>query len=153
MKFKQYIPTSIRVFIRLQKLRKKFKTCKIDTPNVSLSANLGEYVKLARYSSVDDITMGHYSYVGQFTQIVSAEIGAFCSIGEMCSIGSWEHPLNYLTTSPCVAREIINMSDTYNDKPTPVLIGNDVWIGNGVFIRGGKGRQRCCDWCKCCSNK
>lgn len=44
--------------------------------------------------------------------------------------------LNYLITSPYVAREIINMPDAYNDKPAPAFIGNDVWIGKGVFVRG-----------------
>lgn len=143
MGIRRVVPASIKDYIRLRIVQKRFKTCKIDSSDVSLHAKLGDNVKISKYCFVDDVIMGRYSYIGAFSTIISAEIGAFCSMGERCSIGSWEHPLNRLTTSPCIVREVLGMLDAYSDKPAPAKIGNDVWIGNNVFVKGGTGRQWC----------
>lgn len=138
MKIKQLIPKFLREEIRMRRLRNRFPHCMIDSINVSFDAILEACVNIGQNSVVEaGVKVGRYSYVGSCTHIISAEIGAFCSIGNFCSIGTWEHPLCFLTTSPRIFREIIDEAHLYHDKPKPVTIGNDVWIGNGSYIKGG----------------
>ena len=83
-----------------------------------------------------------YSYIGGKTVLVHASVGKFCSIAGNCHIGMGTHTLNKLSTSPIFTEKYngtgvswvnINIENPYS----PVLIGNDVWIGFGVLIIGG----------------
>jgi acetyltransferase-like isoleucine patch superfamily enzyme len=53
------------------------------------------------------------------------------------------HPVNFLSTSP-IFFSVNNATghtwidkDVYDDRPEPISIGNDVWIGMNVTIMGG----------------
>lgn len=82
-----------------------------------------------------------YSYVGSKTQITGTKIGKFCSIGSNCQIGGGVHPLTMVSTSPVFLRgkNILrkNFSEIEYDSYKEVNIGNDVWIGDGSYIKSG----------------
>lgn len=65
-------------------------------------------------------------------------IGKFCSIAANVVIGAGEHPLNYLSTSPFFYNEALGFAKGAREiYLSPVHVGNDVWICDNVFIKGG----------------
>lgn len=70
-------------------------------------------------------------------------IGAFCSIGAHVSLGHGEHPIDYLTTSPYFYFDFLGWKDksapAHNELNDlrPIIVGNDVWIGEGAFVKNG----------------
>ena len=71
-------------------------------------------------------------------------IGAFCSIGDNVELGHFIHPLSMLSTSPYFYTPHLKYKSTstpsheeYNALPPPIMVGNDVWIGRGAFIKNG----------------
>lgn len=99
--------------------------------------------------------IGAFSYAvsGYFARV---SIGRYCSIGEQVQIGRSNHPMTGVSTSPffyarnplfAIGRDFDGASDyaAYQaplrkftfDPPGTVVIGNDVWIGHGAYIRPG----------------
>ncbi len=90
-------------------------------------------------------TIGRYSYIGRDTLIQNADVGAFCSISERCSIGLPSHPINMVSTSPVFLKGSSQGGNVlrkefakfeFEDCPR-TNIGNDVWIGSGACVKSG----------------
>lgn len=99
-------------------------------------------------------TMGLGSYIGENTHL-SAKIGRFCSISNnvLCNPGVHPYTFPFATTSPCFfslnsrhsqcgstfAKKQIFEEVRMIDKKRGIAIeiGNDVWIGERVFLVGG----------------
>lgn len=85
-------------------------------------------------------TVGFGTYCGDNVVVGDnrTTIGKFCSIAANVIIGASEHPLNYLSTSPFFYNEALGFSKgTCEIYLKPVHVGNDVWICDNVFIKGG----------------
>ncbi len=92
-------------------------------------------------------SVGKCTYSSSEVEIVSpdTQIGSFCSIGNNVRIGHWEHPLQFLSTSPYLyldawrykKPEAPSHNEFWLEKVIPVRIGNDVWIGDNVCIKNG----------------
>lgn len=98
--------------------------------------------------------IGYGSYIGN-SSILSAEIGRFTSIAPFVHTNSGIHPYKapYVTTSPSfyslnenksqngstfAQKQLFNEYCYFNkEKQIAIKIGNDCWIGEGVFIVGG----------------
>lgn len=96
----------------------------------------------------------HNRYNYRTTNIDAQSIGRFCMIAQGCTIGMGGHPVNSITGSPVFKLGNEWCRNYYNDfdelwindmtikykkavgKPLPI-IGNDVWIGEGVSIING----------------
>lgn len=99
--------------------------------------------------------IGAFSYAvsGHFARVI---IGRYCSIGEQVQIGRSNHPMSGVSTSPFFYTRNhlfaiggdFEGADAYAsyraplrkfsfDPPGTVVIGNDVWIGHGAYIRPG----------------
>jgi len=98
--------------------------------------------------------MGYGSYVAPYS-CLSGKIGRFCSIapGVKCNPGRHPYTYPYVTTAPCFFSP--NHNHTQNgssfaeylcfdefayadpEHKYAVIIGNDCWIGENVFIVGG----------------
>ena len=92
--------------------------------------------------NIVDTTMDRYSYCGNDCQIVSCDIGAFCSISDHVFIGGAEHPLNWLSTSPVFQNTrhsgpIKRFARFDLPKTKRTTIGSDVWIGHGATVKQG----------------
>ena len=92
--------------------------------------------------NIVNTNMERYSYCGNDCQIVSCDIGAFCSISDHVFIGGAEHPIKWVSTSPVFQntrhsgpKKRFARFDLPKTKRT--TIGNDVWIGHGVTIKQG----------------
>jgi len=85
---------------------------------------------------------GKYSYAGYDCIIINTSIGNYCSIADNVVIGSAQHPMHWVSTSP-VFENVIHSGPkkkfaTFEvPKSKHTLIGSDVWIGHGAIIKGG----------------
>ena len=92
--------------------------------------------------NIINVTMDRYSYCGNDCQIISCDIGAFCSISDHVCIGGAEHPMNWVSMSPVFTKSKNSGPSKrfaeFKAEPTKrTTIGSDVWIGHGVTIKQG----------------
>ncbi|EPR7433347.1 CatB-related O-acetyltransferase, partial [Escherichia coli] len=103
--------------------------------------------------------IGAFSYMGgKSTHMLHIEsIGRFCAIAGNVVAGAMEHPAHFLSPHPIMQgvfkwkalddfklknKDMLWKSRTFNnqinkDRFGKIKIGNDVWIGEGAFIRRG----------------
>ena len=91
--------------------------------------------------TVVDSTFARHSFCGYDCNIINTDVGSFCSIAGRVSIGGAHHPLEYLSTSPVFLshRDSVKAKFARHDylPRDRTVIGNDVWIGEGAFVRSG----------------
>lgn len=124
------------------------KNCKISIHSIvnekcSFEGNNRIGAETIFYSSV----MGFQSYMGVNNMFTHAKIGKFSSIGNNVRLISLTHPTHGVSTHPAFystkydgvtyvkenkAKEVLTTKDNWQCE-----IGNDVWIGSHVLIRGG----------------
>lgn len=96
------------------------------------------------------ITVGAFTYSWSIITGSIQSIGRYCSFASQIIFGEQEHPTDGLSTSSFtydkgwmwsafadrvgVKRPPTLEIDTFNQ---PIQIGNDVWIGNGAYIKRG----------------
>jgi acetyltransferase-like isoleucine patch superfamily enzyme len=116
-------------------LKKLFYLSEIDKSTIHSTARISYGSKL--YNS----TIERYSYVGNNSIVIFANIGSFCSIADNCIIGGAEHPLNWISTSPVFysGNNILkkNFSKDFFNAYKNTYIGSDVWIGERAIIKQG----------------
>lgn len=109
----------------------------VDTKSrISKKARLNRNVKLVD-SIIDD-----YSYMGNDSWALHADIGRFCSIANEVFIGMASHTMDCLSTSSIFTEKHNGTKHSWvaEDKCSPyfrTIIGNDVWIGSRVLIKSG----------------
>jgi virginiamycin A acetyltransferase len=127
-------------WLSLIRVQWRHRNAQVHSRLVHPTATLGSNTTIARWTEVGrGSVIGDYSYINMHTCIGYAIIGKFTSIGYQCSIGLSEHPTSLLSTSPHIygSRAIFRRAPLFNDNKAPSLVGNDVWIGAGVFVRQG----------------
>lgn len=108
-------------------------------PGVSIFSKIDTRSKISREARLQAgvkayvSELGDYSYVGNHTDLVYAQIGKFCSIAGHCHIGMGTHTLNKLSISPIFTERTNGTVASWTKETTempfsPVMIGNDVWI-------------------------
>lgn len=116
-------------------LRKVFNRSCVNRSNIDKSAQIDIG------SVVVGTSMDRYSYIGEHTSVLYAEIGAFTCISNYCAIGGGSHPIDWVSVSP-----VFNTTKGIIKKKLGLLryspfqkvyIGNDVWIGSHVLIKSG----------------
>lgn len=101
--------------------------------------------KVGYRSNVIRVQMGKHSYLGNNNSVMDTNIGNFCSIASYCAIGGGEHPIDWVSTSPYFYIEKKapehfqeeHLKLIFFTSGSVVNIGNDVWIGEGCFIKSG----------------
>ncbi len=104
-----------------------------------------------------NVTLGAFSYInGLYTSsLYECRIGRYCSIAEAVVIGPPEHPTDYFSSHPFaftrpdhlppfyrspeftrLAPDVNAPDNAYTRHPQTV-VGHDVWIGSGAFIKAG----------------
>ena len=119
---------------------------------VTLSGNnrFEGHNSIANSTKFYDSEIGAYSYCASNSYIRNTKIGRFCSIGKNVRIIDVTHPSEFVSSSPVfyspknvVGKAFVNSNgfDEHlhceNDPEHAVVIGNDVWICDGVQIIGG----------------
>lgn len=110
--------------------RPALRNCKMD-----------KTAKVGTGSNCINVEMDRYSYMGKNNSVCNTKIGAFCSIASYCAIGGGVHSLTAVSTSPVFFKghNILNQNLALlpTDTEKTVIIENDVWIGEKVFIKDG----------------
>lgn len=112
------------------------------------SATLETPVALTAARLEGDCSIGHLSYLGRGTTLTKAVVGRYCAIAPRVEIGPSEHPTDWLSVHPFQyggtrhflgdpAYDGIVGPSRYAGNEAATVIGNDVWIGEGAFIRKG----------------
>ena len=106
------------------------------------NSSIHESSKVGRFSRVVDSEIDKYSYVGVSSVIRNARVGKFCSIAQNVKIGSGDHPIDLVSTSPVfyTKENVFSFSFFVNNnvqERKETVIANDVLIGANVFIRDG----------------
>jgi chloramphenicol O-acetyltransferase type B len=82
-----------------------------------------------------------HSFCGYDCSILNCDVGSFCSIASRVSIGGVAHPIGFVSTSPVFLSHKDSVRakfSRHNFLPeVRTRIGNDVWIGEGAFIKAG----------------
>ena len=115
-------------------------------PTASLSlVTLGAYTEVGARTTLQEVTLGDYSYVVNDSDIAYATIGKFTSIAAMTRINPGNHPMQRASQSHFTYRASAYFDDAEDDaaffdwrRSTPVTIGHDVWIGHGAIILPGR---------------
>lgn len=117
------------------------KLLKLLRPAALRNCQIDRRAKIGSGSYCIKTVIGRYSYIGENSIAVNAEIGSFCSIASYCCIGGGAHPTNMISSSPvfyngrnCFCK---NFSNIPFEAENRVTIGSDVWIGEKVFIKDG----------------
>lgn len=117
------------------------KLLKLLRPAALRNCQIDKRARIGSGSYCIKTVIGRYSYIGENSIAVNAEIGSFCSIASYCCIGGGAHPTNMISSSPvfyngrnCFGK---NFSNIPFEAENRVTIGNDVWIGEKVFIKDG----------------
>jgi chloramphenicol O-acetyltransferase type B len=104
-------------------------------------SNIHENSKVESGGTVVNSTMSRHSFCGYDCSILNCDIGAFCSIASRVSIGGVRHPTEFVSTSPVFLshRDSVKAKFAGHDYLPVVrtIVGNDVWIGEGAFIKAG----------------
>lgn len=110
---------------------------------VSANNKLDKSVVIYRGVKIKGSSVGRHSYIGNNTDVENAEIGSFCSIADHCRIGMASHTLDKLSTSPIFTLRVNGCQvqwvdkDIETEKNDRAYLGNDVWIGSHVLVKGG----------------
>jgi len=96
------------------------------------------------------IEIGAFSDVGGILgegRINGVRIGRYCSIAAGCSLGLQQHPTRFLSSSArqyfgnCCGWDSfagsVSLRPFTLNRPGPVVIENDVWIGSNALVMGG----------------
>lgn len=132
--FRKIIPVSWIKYYKMLRARFRFSDARIDSGYVSINCQIGRKVVIAPDCVIeDDVIIGDYTYMQSGCNVNNTCIGKFCSIGNNVLINPWQHPLNLISSSPKLYRNILKWGG-YIDTPKQTVIGNDVWIGSGSCI-------------------
>lgn len=118
--------------------------------------SVGEAIRLNRPIIVEPYATTNSRFfmnIGAFSYTLSNlgddhRIGRYCSIARGCRVMGIEHPTDRITTHPFGYRQGWNdviarhhgrapVAAPFPQKPAPIEIGNDVWLGQDVLIRSG----------------
>lgn len=95
-----------------------------------------------------ECSLGFMSYIGNGSRITATEIGRFCAIAPSVEIGPAEHPTDWFSIHPFQYDGTKQFCHTdhysaivggqrFKGNGGRTKIGNDVWIGDGAFIKRG----------------
>lgn len=123
---------NIIAYIKLQLFNKRTGN-KIFSINCSLDSIKVSNVEVRERSIIDSqSSIGANSYIGYGCCITKSDVGNFCSIANMVSIGNGEHDVDKISTSS------LFYDNPYSDLTIGATkLGHDVWVGVGAVIRRG----------------
>jgi len=97
-------------------------------------------------SSIKKTKVGLCTFIGSGCEMNNCKIGRFCSISSSVRVVANTHPLDFVSTYSGFYKSIMPRYPFGNvdfaeflktDGGFSCVIGNDVWIGRDVLIRGG----------------
>jgi phosphonate metabolism protein (transferase hexapeptide repeat family) len=107
-------------------------------------SHLGEWTDVGKNCSINESTVGDYTYFAGDAQVAYATIGKFCSIASHVRINPGNHPMHRVTQHHLTyRRRMFGLGDEDDAdffqwrRDHHVTIGHDVWIGHAAIIMPG----------------
>jgi acetyltransferase-like isoleucine patch superfamily enzyme len=109
---------------------------------VSVDSILSKGVKVLKSASLGNCKVEKFTYVGINSSFSNTTIGSYCSIGPDVICGLGTHPTDFVSTYPGFYSKKASGSHWFGlthdfKEQYQTTIGQDVWIGARVIIRGG----------------
>lgn len=143
----------ISILKRLNKIAKQKKSFEIKYEeqylcvgdNVSFYGNcrFGLYNTIYDNVTLQDVVLGDFTYIGDFSSILKTAFGKFCCVGPRVVCGLGQHPTHtYVSSHPIFYSTLKQAQVTFADKDyfeefDEIAIGNDVWLGANVTVLSG----------------
>jgi acetyltransferase-like isoleucine patch superfamily enzyme len=89
------------------------------------------------YKHYFNVDIGMYTHGSCFSVKLFdkyTQIGRYCSIGNNAKVFNRNHPMDFKSSHGFFFNPVAGFTDKDLVKYTPLTIGNDVWIGDGVKI-------------------
>jgi phosphonate metabolism protein (transferase hexapeptide repeat family) len=106
--------------------------------------HFGRYTQVGEQSRMQDCLLDDYSYLGNYCDLMSADIGKFSNIAAMVRINPGFHPMEWPTQHHFTYRRTLYGMAAHDDADffqwrsrQRVEIGHDTWIGHGAVIMPG----------------
>jgi phosphonate metabolism protein (transferase hexapeptide repeat family) len=117
----------------------------IDPTATVTDCRLGRYTEIGPRTSLTEVGMDDYSYVGGDSEAIYTSIGKFCSIAAHVRINPGDHPMHRISQHHFTYRASLYFDGVADEaeffdwrRSQPVSIGHDVWIGHGAIILAGR---------------
>ena len=105
------------------------------------NCNIEKTAKICSKTEMTNCSVNRYSYIGNQCFMVNTDIGSFCSIADRVTSGSAQHKMSSVSTSPVFfeGKNVLNknFSNEKRVESKRTVVENDVWIGQGAFIKSG----------------
>ena len=128
---------------KILEYKNKDKFLKIGYMANATKCKFGIYNTIYNEVSLNEVTLGDFTYIAGNTNISKTTIGKFCSIGPYCKIGLGKHPTkDFVSTHPVFfstlkQAQVTFVDRNYFDEFAYIIIGNDVWLGANVIVVDG----------------
>jgi phosphonate metabolism protein (transferase hexapeptide repeat family) len=116
----------------------------IDPEAVLVDCALGPWTAVGARTSLNEVSMGDYSYIVSDSSADYCEIGKFCSIARDVRINPGNHPMwraaQHHFTYRATSYDLGDTDDTAFfewRRADRVVLGHDIWLGHGVTILAG----------------
>lgn len=120
--------------------------CRVEGGALLAGSRLEPCVAVHPRSNLSEVNVGRFTYIARDSVVNEVDIGRFCSIGPRCLIGSGDHPVAWVATSPVfysnrdqAGRSLVGeraAPEGFTERRR-INIGHDVWLGAQVFVRDG----------------
>ena len=111
---------------------------------VARNCEFGFFNRIYSVTTLVNVVLGDYTYIGGDCLISNSSFGKFCSIGPKVIIGGFSrHPLDMKSTYPGFYQKdssYFGVTPEYEfniPEYSNITIGNDVWIGTRAMILDG----------------
>jgi len=117
--------------------------CRLDYMARIEASHIGRHTHLYRDAVLKYSALEDWSYIGRGSHVQYARIGKYCSIAPGVTIGGGTHPTDQRSTHPSQYepfpfKDLDNREKTFEETYIrEVVIGHDVWIGQGAIILDG----------------
>jgi acetyltransferase-like isoleucine patch superfamily enzyme len=145
--FRSYLQCPLREYFRWIRTKlfyeRRYEKLQLGYMTRVQNVIFGKYNWTSRNVILDNVIMGDFSYVADFSVVLETTIGKFCSIGPNVRTAPGKHPTNtFVSTHPalfsnpdCCKRNFFDKD--YHNPSRHVTIGNDVWICANVVVADG----------------
>lgn len=115
----------------------------VDPTAAVRDCRLGAWTEVGPRTKIAETVIGDYSYICNDCDVISTDIGRFCSIAAMVRLNPGNHPLDRAALHHFTYRSF--QFDMGADDPSffawrrqsRVRLGHDVWIGHGAVVLPG----------------
>ncbi len=120
--------------------------CRVEDGVELAESRLESCVAVHPRSKLSKVNVGRFTYIARDSVVNDVDIGHFCSIGPRCLMGSGDHPVTWIATSPVfysdrnqAGRGLLGERVAFErfTERRRINVGHDVWLGAQVFVRDG----------------